>query len=178
MALRNILNASEPRLHKKSRVVTEYNERLHQLIDDMRETLLDSGGVGLAAPQVGVLRRVVLVMDTNKEGLSEEEQIIELVNPEIIETSGEQTGYEGCLSLPDLYGIVTRPEYVKIRAFDRLGNEFTAEGHGLTARAFCHETDHLEGKIFSELTDKLLSSEDIDTLEAMKEEEESREAKK
>jgi peptide deformylase len=173
MAIRNILNASEPRLHKKSRLVTEYNERLHELIDDMRETLLKSGGVGLAAPQVGVLRRVVLVMDTNREDLTDDEQIIEMVNPEIIETDGEQTGYEGCLSLPDLYGIVTRPEYVKVRAFDRFGNEFTVDGHGLTARAFCHETDHLEGKIFSELTDKLLSSEDIDAIEAMKEEEKS-----
>ena len=173
MAIRNILNASEPRLHKKSRLVTEYNERLHELIDDMQETLLKSGGVGLAAPQVGVLRRVVLVMDTNREDLTDDEQIIEMVNPEIIETDGEQTGYEGCLSLPDLYGIVTRPEYVKVRAFDRFGNEFTVDGHGLTARAFCHETDHLEGKIFSELTDKLLSSEDIDAIEAMKEEEES-----
>ena len=173
MAIRNILNASEPRLHKKSRLVTEYNERLHELIDDMRETLLKSGGVGLAAPQVGVLRRVVLVMDTNREDLTDDEQIIEMVNPEIIETDGEQTGYEGCLSLPDLYGIVTRPEYVKVRAFDRFGNEFTVDGHGLTARAFCHETDHLEGKIFSELTDKLLSSEDIDAIEAMKKEEES-----
>ena len=112
-------------------------------------------------------------MDTNREDLTDDEQIIEMVNPEIIETDGEQTGYEGCLSLPDLYGIVTRPEYVKVRAFDRFGNEFTVDGHGLTARAFCHETDHLEGKIFSELTDKLLSSEDIDAIEAMKEEEDS-----
>ena len=178
MATRQIRTIGEDCLGKVCKPVREINDRMRTLIDDMWETMYEAHGVGLAAPQVGVLRRVVLVMDTNKEGLSEEEQIIELVNPEIIETSGEQTGYEGCLSLPDLYGIVTRPEYVKIRAFDRFGNEFTAEGHGLTARAFCHETDHLEGKIFSELTDKLLSSEDIDALEAMKEEEESREAKK
>ena len=166
MALRKILNAQEPRLHKKSRVITEFNDRLHELIDDMRETLLDSGGVGLAAPQVGVLRRVVIVMDTNKEELTDEEQLIELINPEIIETSGEQTGYEGCLSLPDLYGIVRRPDYVKVRAQDRFGNEFTVDGTGLTARAFCHEIDHLEGKIFSELTDKLLTSEELDTIYA------------
>jgi len=164
MALRNIMNVNEPRLHKKSRAVTEYNDRLHQLIDDMRETLLDSGGVGLAAPQVGVLRRVVLVMDTNKVDLTDDEQIIELVNPEIIESSGEQTGYEGCLSLPNMYGIVTRPENVTVRAYDRNGNEFTATGFGLTARAFCHEIDHLEGIIFSEHTDKLVSGEELDAL--------------
>lgn len=172
MALRNILNAQEPRLHKKSRVVTEFNDRLHILIDDMRDTILDAGGVGLAAPQVGVLRRVVLVMDTNKDGLTEDEQLIELINPEIIEYSGEQTGYEGCLSLPNMYGIVTRPDYVKVRALDRYGNEIIVDGTGLTARAFCHEIDHLEGKIFSELTDRLLSSEELDALLAQECEEE------
>ena len=106
MALRNILKAGEPRLKKTSRVVTDFNDRLHQLLDDMKETLLDAGGVGLAAPQVGVLRDVILVMDTNREGLSEEEQIIELINPKIVEQSGTQTGPEGCLSVPGEYGVV------------------------------------------------------------------------
>ena len=161
MALRNILTSEEERLRKKSRPVTEFNERLHQLIDDMRETLLNSGGVGLAAPQVGVLRRCVLVMDVNREGLSEEEQIIELVNPEIIETSGEQTGAEGCLSVPGQYGIVTRPENVTVKAQDRFGNEFTVSGFGLTARCFCHECDHLDGVMFTDLAERMLDPDEL-----------------
>ena len=163
MALRNILKSGEPRLRKQSREVTDYNERLHQLLDDMRETLLDAGGVGLAAPQVGVLRDVVLVMDTNREGLTEEEQIIELINPVIVETSGEQTGAEGCLSVPGEYGIVTRPENVTVRAFDRTGKEFTVSGTGLTARCFCHEIDHLKGILFTDLAERMLDPEELIT---------------
>lgn len=173
MALRNILREGDPTLLKKSRPVTEFNERLHQLIDDMRETLVESGGVGLAAPQVGVLRRVVLVMDTNKEELSDEEQIIELINPEIVAESGEQTGPEGCLSIPGVYGLVTRPELVKIKAQDRNGEWFDVWGFGLTARAFAHETDHLDGKLFTGIMDHIMTDEEIESFYASEEQQES-----
>jgi peptide deformylase len=162
MALRNILTKEEPRLRKKSRAVTEFNSRLWQLIDDMRETLLSADGVGLAAPQVGVLRRVVLVMDINMEGKTPEEQIIELVNPKIIETSGTQEGAEGCLSVPGEYGIVTRPENVTVKAQDRFGNEFTVSGYGMTARCFCHECDHLDGKLFIDIATRMLDPDEMD----------------
>ena len=119
MALRKIVTEGDPVLLKKCRTVTEFNPRLHELIDDMRETLLNADGVGLAAPQVGVLRRVVLVLDTSKQELPPEEQLIELVNPEIVARSGEQIGPEGCLSIPGDYGIVKRPELVKIKAQER-----------------------------------------------------------
>ena len=115
MALRKIVLQGDECLSKKCRVVTDFNQRLHTLLDDMKETLLDSGGVGLAAPQVGVLRRVCVVMN-------EDEDIIELVNPEIIAQEGEQTGLEGCLSVPGKYGVVTRPNVVRVRAQDRDGN--------------------------------------------------------
>lgn len=161
MALRNILTIGEDRLRKHCRTVTVFDDRLHQIIDDMRDTLINSGGVGLAAPQVGILRRVVLVMDTNKEELSDEEQIIELVNPEIIEVSGTQTGAEGCLSVPNEFGIVTRPENVTVKAQDRYGNEFIVSGYGLTARCFCHECDHLEGVLFVDKVERMLSPEEL-----------------
>ncbi|MCQ2452743.1 MAG: peptide deformylase [Oscillospiraceae bacterium] len=161
MALRNILEMGEPRLRKHSRPVTEFDGRLHQLLDDMRETLLHSGGVGLAAPQVGVLRRTVLVMDTNMEDKTEEEQIIELINPEIIAVSGEQTGAEGCLSVPGKYGIVTRPDTVTVKAQDRFGTWFEVTGTGLTARCYCHEIDHLEGKLFVDLAERMLTPEEL-----------------
>ena len=161
MALRNILKIGEERLKKTSRPVTVFDDRLHLIIDDMRDTLLDSGGVGLAAPQVGILRRIVLVMDTNLEDLSDEEQIIELINPEIIEVSGSQTGPEGCLSVPGEYGIVTRPEEVTVKAQDRFGKEFTVSGYGLTARCFCHECDHLDGILFVEKAERMLDPEEL-----------------
>ena len=161
MALRNILTKDEPRLRKKSRVVTEFNSRLWQLIDDMREPLLDADGVGLAAPQVGVLRRIVLVMDINMESKSPAEQIIELVNPEIIAASGEQSGAEGCLSVPGEYGIVTRPENVTVKAQDRFGNEFTVSGYGMTARCFCHECDHLDGRLFIDIATRMLDPDEM-----------------
>ena len=160
MALRNILIEGEPTLEKTSRPVTEFNNRLHTLLDDMRETLIDSNGVGLAAPQVGVLRRAVLVLETNVEE-GEDEYVIELINPEIIKTEGEQTGPEGCLSVPGVYGYVTRPEYVVVRAQDRDGNSFEVEGWGLTARAFCHEIDHLDGHLFLEKSDHIMSEEEL-----------------
>jgi len=175
VALRNILQEGESALLKKSRVVTDFNERLHILIDDMRETLTEAGGVGLAAPQVGVLRRAVLVLETNVEE-DEEEYFIELINPEIIESEGEQTGTEGCLSLPGEYGIVTRPEQVKVRAQDRFGKTFEVEGTGLTARAFCHEMDHLEGKLYTEIAERMLDPEEIEAMNRADEEEDFEES--
>ncbi len=162
MARRNILTKEDPALYKKCRPVTEFNPRLHQLLDDMKETLSQENGVGLAAPQVGVLRRVVIVLETNvPEG--EEEYMIELVNPEIIESSGEQFGAEGCLSVPEEYGLVRRPMHVKVRAQDRNGESFEVEGEGLTARCFCHEIDHLEGIIFTSKCERMLTKEELES---------------
>ncbi|MBQ7693122.1 MAG: peptide deformylase [Oscillospiraceae bacterium] len=162
MARRNILTKEEPTLYKKCRPVTEFNSRLHQLLDDMKETLSQENGVGLAAPQVGVLRRAVIVLETNvPEG--EEEYMIELVNPEIIEATGEQYGAEGCLSVPEEYGMVRRPMHVKVRAQDRNGDTFEVEGDGLTARCFCHEIDHLEGIIFTSKCERMLTKEELES---------------
>lgn len=162
MALRTIVVEGDSVLHKHCRPVTKFDERLHQLIDDMRETLIDSDGVGLAAPQVGVLRRVVVVLETNvPEG--EEPYIIELINPEIIESSGEQDGPEGCLSVPGRFGLVKRPMDVTVRAQDRSGNTFEVSGHELTARCFCHELDHLEGKMFTECASRMLTDEELES---------------
>lgn len=164
MALRNIVHEGDPILKRVCRPVTNYDERLHVLLDDMRETLLEESGVGLAAPQVGVARRVVIVMDTNQETLPPEEQIIELINPEIIASEGEQDGPEGCLSVPGVFGLVKRPEKVTVRAFDRNGKSFTVSGVGLTARAMCHELDHLEGRLFLDLTTHILTDEELEKL--------------
>lgn len=160
MALRNIMTKEQPVLYKKCRPVTDFNPRLHQLLDDMRETLLSANGVGLAAPQVGVLRRAVLVIETNVPE-DVEEYIIELINPEILESSGEQYGPEGCLSVPGDYGLVKRPMDVKLRAQDRFGNWFEVEGTGLTARCFCHELDHLDGVVFTSRCDRMLTEEEL-----------------
>lgn len=161
MAIRNILTKEEETLYKISRPVTRFDARLHQLLDDMAETLIEcGGGVGLAAPQVGVLRRVVLVLETNV-GEDEDEYIIELINPEIVESSGEQDGAEGCLSVPGEYGLVTRPAVVKVKAQDRFGEWFEYEGEGLTARCFCHEIDHLEGILFTSKCSRMLDPEEI-----------------
>ena len=161
MALRNIVTVGDSVLTKVCRPVTSFDARLGQLIDDMVQTLLDAGGVGLAAPQVGVLRRVVVV-DTGEDG------ILELVNPEIIQESGEQTGLEGCLSVPGKYGIVTRPNFVTVRAQDRNGAWFEAEGEALIARCFCHELAHLDGQLYTEIAERMLTAEE---LRAMEEEE-------
>ena len=160
MALREIVVDGDPILRKKSRPVEKFDEKLAILLDDMAETLSQANGVGLAAPQVGVLRRAVLVLETNvPEG--EPEKLIELINPEIIETSGEQNGPEGCLSVPGEYGLVKRPMNVKVRAQDRFGNWFEAEGTGLTARCFCHEIDHLDGVIFTSKCERMLTEEEL-----------------
>lgn len=160
MAIRNIVKKGDSVLEKHCRPVTEFNERLHILLDDMKETLLSSGGVGLAAPQVGVLRRVVIVIETNVPE-DEKEYVMELINPEITFEDGEQTGPEGCLSVPGKYGIVTRPNHVKVKAQDRNGNFFEVEGDVLTARCFCHELDHLEGILFPERAERMLTPEEL-----------------
>lgn len=157
MALRMIVKEGDPVLTRRCRQVTGFDDRLHTLLDDMQETLLDSGGVGLAAPQVGVLRRVV-VIDLDEDGM------LELINPEIIEQSGEQDGPEGCLSVPGRWGMVKRPNVVKVRAQDRDGEWFEAEGEGLIARCFCHELEHLDGHLFTEKAYRFLTQEEIDAM--------------
>lgn len=155
--IREIVKQGDPVLTKKCHPVTKFDGKLAKLLDDMRETLLESGGVGLAAPQVGICRRAVLVMNA-------EEHIHELINPEIVSVSGEQTGLEGCLSLPGKYGEVTRPMTVRVRAQDRNGEWFEVEDTELTARCFCHELDHLDGHMFDELCDHLYTSEELDAM--------------
>ena len=154
MGLRKILTDKEPALHKVCKPVTSFDWRLHKLLEDMKDTLIDSGGVGLAAPQVGILRRVVLV-DTGEE-------ILELINPELIETDGEQEGPEGCLSVPGKYGLVKRPYWAKVRAQDRYGDWFEAEGEELIARCFCHELDHLDGILYTQVMDRFLTMEELE----------------
>jgi peptide deformylase len=154
MAIRNILTEGDETLYKKSRPVTDFNDRLHTLLDDMHETLEEANGVGLAAPQVGVLRRAVLVDNG--------EEVLELINPEILETSGEQTGPEGCLSVPGKYGMVTRPDFVRVRAQDRFGNWHEYEGTELTARCFCHEIEHLDGHLYTEHVTHFLTEEELE----------------
>ncbi len=153
MGLRNILTDKEPSLHKVCRPVTNFDRKLHKLLDDMVETMLDANGVGLAAPQVGILRRVVVV-DTG-------EGILELVNPTLVATDGEQVGPEGCLSVPGKYGLVKRPYYAKVRAQDRYGDWFEAEGEELIGRCFCHELDHLDGIVYTEVMDRFLTDEEL-----------------
>ena len=158
MALRTILTDKDPVLRKPSRPVTNFDDRLADLLDDLKETLDHAGGAGLAAPQVGILRRCVIVVDENDE-------MLELVNPEIIQRSEDiQDGFEGCLSVPGMWGMVERPMRVKVRAQDRYGKTFEAEGSGMVARCFCHEIDHLDGHLFTELTDHLYTQEELDDL--------------
>ena len=140
MAIRNILKNDDPMLRKVCRPVTEFNERLWQLLDDMADTMHEANGVGLAGPQVGILRRV-FVMDLG-------EGVIEAINPEIISTRGKQTGQEGCLSFPNQWDNVTRPKRVKFKAQDRFGKWYIMTGDDLMARCICHETDHLDGIVF------------------------------
>ncbi len=154
MALRNILTRGDDTLLKHSREVTKYDARLHMLIDDMLDTLKDANGAGLAAPQVGVLRRVILVISQDDTGY------VELVNPEIVSTEGEQVGPEGCLSVPGLCGIVSRPMKVVVKAFDRNGKRFEMAGEGLCARALCHEIDHLNGVLYTEHVIEYIDLED------------------
>ena len=162
MAIRNILQQGDPSLEKISREVTNFDARLHTLLDDMRETMDHANGVGLAAPQVGVLRRVALIADIKESEDGElSEEIIELINPTILEADGSQEGVEGCLSVPGVQGVVTRPSRVKIRAQDRHGAAFEMEHTDFTARVICHELDHLDGKLYVRLCAELF---DIDAL--------------
>ncbi len=140
MAIRNIIQIGDPTLRKKSFPVTDFGEKTHQLLDDMKDTLIKAEGAGLAAPQVGVLRRVFIVMAEGK--------YFECINPEIIDQSGKQVGDEGCLSVKGKFGTVERPNKVTVKAFDRYGKPFIVKAQGFLARAFCHENDHLDGIIY------------------------------
>ncbi len=153
MGIRKILPDTETALHKVCRPVEKFDWRLHKLLDDMKETLAEANGVGLAAPQVGILRRVVIV-DTGEE-------ILELVNPQLLETDGEQEGPEGCLSVPGRYGLVKRPYYAKVRAQDRNGDWYEAEGEELIARCFCHELDHLDGILYTQVMERFMTEEEL-----------------
>lgn len=152
MAELNIIKEGDETLRKVCRPVEKIDSRIITLLDDMRETMLLANGVGLAAPQVGVLRRICLVDNGEK--------ILELINPEILKTEGEQEGPEGCLSLPGKCGIVKRPMKVTVKATDRNGNEFIITGEELTARAFCHEIDHLNGILYTDLASEMLEPEE------------------
>lgn len=179
MALRNIVMDGDPILKKKCRPVTEFNERLGQLLDDMAETMIKNDGLGLAGPQVGTMRRLFVALDESSrptprgendgefkevedaaEVLAEEEEepewepvVMEFINPEIIEQGEEVRGYEGCLSFPGKYGAIARPKRVKVKAFDRFGNAFEYEAEGMMARCICHETDHLDGVTIDDLAE-------------------------
>ena len=160
MALRNIREMGDDILNKKCKPVKEINERTMDLIDDMFETMYESNGVGLAAPQVGILKRIVVIDTTGEDPIL-------LINPVIVETSGEQTGDEGCLSVPGKCGVVTRPNYVKVLAYDENMEQFEIEGTELLARALCHEIDHLEGHLYVEkvegpLKDAVYEEEEIE----------------
>lgn len=162
MAIREILTDKDPVLHKKCHPVTQFDEKLADLLDDLKETLADANGAGLAAPQIGILRRAVIVVD-------DEDQMLELVNPEILSQSGEQDGLEGCLSVPGMWGYVLRPMKVKVRAQDRKGNWFEVKGEEMVARCFCHEIEHLDGHVFSEHVDHLYTNEELEELLAEEE---------
>lgn len=146
MALRQIRTQGDDILTKECRKVEKMTPKIRELIDDMFDTMYEAYGVGLAAPQVGILKQIVVIDTTGEDP-------IVLINPEIIETSGSQTGEEGCLSVPGMSGVVTRPNYVKVRAFDEDMQEFILEGEELLARAICHETDHLHGRLYTELVE-------------------------
>jgi peptide deformylase len=164
MGLRKILTKEESVLHKRCRPVTVFDEKLHDLLDDMAETLVEANGVGLAAPQVGILRRIFIV-DIGEE-------IVELINPEIIETEGEQDGMEGCLSVPNEFWLVKRPMRVKAKAQDRYGDWFEIEGEELIARCLCHENDHLDGHLYTEIAYHKLTEEELAEIYGTEDEEE------
>ncbi|HVI39428.1 MAG TPA: peptide deformylase [Anaerovoracaceae bacterium] len=152
MALRNIVLEGDEILRKRAREVTEINERIYMVLDDMLETMRSQDGVGIAAPQVGILKRM-LIVEVNG-------QVIELINPEILETEGVQTEDEGCLSIPGMVGTVERPEYIKIKGLNREGQEVTYEGTGLLAVALSHEYDHLDGILY---TDKATNVRELES---------------
>ena len=165
MALRLIRELGDPVLGKKAKAVKEMTPKLRQLIEDMKETMYDSDGVGLAAPQVGMLKRIV-VIDVSEQ----QDQPIVMINPQILEQDGEQTGWEGCLSVPGKSGQVTRPNHVIAKAQDENMQEFTVEGEGLLARAISHELKHLEGHMYVELVEgKLYTNEELEEMMAQEE---------
>ena len=169
MSLRLIRELGDPVLGKKAKAVKEMTPKLRELIEDMKETMYDSDGVGLAAPQVGMLKRIV-VIDVSME----QDQPIVMINPEIIEKDGEQTGYEGCLSVPGKTGVVTRPEHVVCNAMNEEMEPYTIEAEGLLARCICHELDHLDGHLYVELAgDQLYDNEELEQMEAEAEAEEA-----
>lgn len=154
MSVRNIVMDGDPILRKRCHKVEKFDARLHSILDDMKDTMLHANGVGLAGPQIGILRRICVVLDTLNN-----DRIIELINPEVIASSGEQTDGEGCLSFPGKYGYVTRPDVVTVRAQDRNGEWFEITGEHLTARAFLHEIDHLDGHVFIEKVSEFIETE-------------------
>ena len=160
MAIRIIRTEEDPILRKTSRSVTKFDEKLGVILDDMRETMEKANGVGLAAVQVGLLRRIVVIDVGDGSG------VLELINPEIVEADGEQEGQEGCLSLPDKWAIVKRPDHVRVRAQTRTGAWRMYEGEGLKARAFCHELDHLDGHLFIDRMEKMLTEEEVRRLQS------------
>lgn len=156
MAKRNIVKDGDEVLRKKCRDVTVFDDKLWALLDDMYETMQEANGVGLAAPQVGILRRVVVI------DVGDENEKIELINPVIVSMKGKQRDLEGCLSVPDVWGYVVRPEKVKVKAQNRLGKEFEIEGEGLLARALCHEVDHLSGIMFLDKAEEIVTSDQLE----------------
>ena len=154
MSVRNIVMDGDPILRKRCHKVEKFDARLHSILDDMKDTMLHANGVGLAGPQIGILRRICVVLDTLNN-----DRIIELINPEVIASSGEQTDGEGCLSFPEKFGYVTRPYVVTVRAQDRNGEWFTKTAEALTARAFLHEIDHLDGHVFIEKVSEFIETE-------------------
>jgi len=152
MAIRNIVKRDDDVLYKKCRPVEVFDEKLHLILDDMKETLAKANGVGLAAPQIGILRRYCII--------EVEEGLFELINPEIIKVSGKQRGVEGCLSCPNDWGYVTRPNKVKFKAQNRFGEWYEMEATELFARAVCHELDHLDGKLFVDLIEERVQVQD------------------
>ena len=164
--IKTILQKDDPALHKVCHPITKFDGKLAALLSDLTDTLKDAGGLGLAAPQIGILRRVVVVMD-------DDESFLELVNPEIVSQEGEQEGFEGCLSLAGMYGVVKRPMKVKIKAQDRTGAVVEYEREGITARCFCHEIEHLDGHMYYEHTDRLFTEDEVDKM--MQDAENSRE---
>ena len=165
MAIRNIVCDGDPILLKQTRKVEKFDAKLHELLQDMADTLKEQNGAGLAAPQIGLMRQVCIVLADEEEG------IIELINPEITHSEGEQDGIEGCLSFPNEFGLVKRPMIVTVRAQDRDGNWFEKTGEGFTARAFCHEIDHLQGILFKTKVSRMLTQEELDNGEYAEEEE-------
>ncbi|NMD38137.1 MAG: peptide deformylase [Christensenellaceae bacterium] len=158
MAIRKVLEIGDPKLREVAKEVKKFDIRLHKLLDDMAHTMQQKEGVGLAAPQVGILRRVAVIDINDGEGLRE------LINPVIMNEEGEQQGQEGCLSVPGRAGLVTRPQKLTVKAKDRHGKEFKLEAEGFLARAICHEYDHLNGRLYVDIMDRELTQEDLERM--------------